>query len=30
MMPFYYIEESFVADYNARRERRELRKAGVR
>lgn len=25
-----FIEESFVSDYNARRERRELRKAGVR
>jgi hypothetical protein len=25
-----YIEEYFVSDYNARRERRELQKAGVR
>jgi len=25
-----YIEESFVSDYNVRRERRELQKAGVR
>jgi hypothetical protein len=25
-----YIEESFVMDYNVRRERRELQKLGVR
>ena len=25
-----YIEEYFVSDYNVRRERRELQKAGVR
>jgi hypothetical protein len=25
-----YIEESFVSDFNVRRERRELQRAGVR